>query len=107
MRYLGTLDENKWIEDELDGYDVTKFKSYQEQEDGLPNHRKIAVLYYFINNNPVVGLGAREAEDLSVIKLPNPVTELETSKTLQFTSGPMLDVMNHLSQESGALVTLE
>ena len=63
-----------WIEQELNGYDIKKFKSFGEQEKKLPENRKISLLYFHKNNNPVVGLTVEDAEILCITKLPNPVS---------------------------------
>jgi hypothetical protein len=100
-RYLGNLDENIWIENELNGYDVTQFSSYAEQEQKLPEHRKINLLYFYTNNNPVVGLSVEDAEQLCLSKIPNPVTDIETSDILTFTSGRGIEVMNYFCSQNG------
>jgi hypothetical protein len=99
-RYLAILDENKWIEEELNGYDVSKFKNYGEQDKGLPDYRRVAVIFYDIRNNPLVGMNTTLSEDLTVHKMPNPVSEFETSQVLTITGGPMLDIANHFCKEN-------
>lgn len=40
-RYLGTLEENLWIEEEISGYDVSKYKIYEKQRRAIPNYRTV------------------------------------------------------------------
>jgi len=99
-RYLAILEENKWIEEELTGYDISKYNTYGEQEKGLPEYRKVAVIFYNIRNNPLVGMSSSLTKDLTVHKLPNPVSEFESSQVLTITGGPMLDITNHFCREN-------
>jgi hypothetical protein len=99
-RYLGILEENMWIGNELNGYDITEFKSLKEQQEGLPEYRTTALVYYDLRNQPLVDMNIEQAELLGASKLPNAIAELETSKQLSLTSGPMLDLINHLTGRS-------
>ena len=97
---IGTLEENNWIDDELNGYDIMNFKSLKEQEEGLPEYRKADLVYYDLRNLPLIGMKTEQAELLGASKIPNPISELETSKQLTLTNGPMLDLINNLSRGS-------
>ena len=103
-RYLGTLEENLWIEEELSGYAVAKYKNYTEQTRAIPNYRTVNCIYYNRFNAPLIFLNAKTEENLSSFKIPNAITELETVEDLIITGGPMLDVVNKLNEDSGNVI---
>ena len=66
----------------------------------MPEYRTASLVYYDLRNQPLVGMNIEQAELLGASKLPNAIAELETSKQLSLTSGPMLDLINHLTGRS-------
>ena len=89
------------MEEELGGYDVTKFKSLKEQNLKLPEYRKVSLIYYTIGNQPLIGMNSKQSDVLAVSKMPNPITELEKSTQLTITAGPYIDLINTVIDASG------
>jgi hypothetical protein len=106
-RYLGNLEENTWIEQELNGYDISKFKKFVEQEKSLPDYREVSCIYYGQFNEPLIFSDSKTRETFSTFKLPNAITELETVKDLVIASGPLLDGTNKLLSESGGYLVVK
>lgn len=99
-KYLDTLEENSWIEQELNGYDLSGFSNFGGQENALPDYRKVNCVYYNQYNSPLIFPDSKTEETLSTFKIPNAITEIETVTNMIITGGPMIDGINKLNSRS-------
>lgn len=99
-RYLDNLEENLWIEQELNGYDTSKFKNLGEQDKALPDYRSVTCVYYNQFHQPLVFPKYEIGQMLSTFKIPNAITELETVKNLVITGSGLLEGVNRLNRKS-------
>jgi hypothetical protein len=104
-RYLGNLNQNMWIDEELNGYDTSKFKNFVEQEKEIPNYRNVTSIYFDQFNKRVVFDNLEFAEGISISKIPNAITELETASQLVISNSPSIDGLNKLLVGSGRVIT--
>lgn len=104
-RYLDNVNDSKWIEDELKGYDISKFKNYGEQNKLLPDYRSVPCIFYNQYGSPLLFLDSKTESMLTVFKTPNAITQLETVDDLVITGGPMIDLVNFANSKSPFRVT--
>jgi hypothetical protein len=102
-RYMGNLDENTWIDQELDGYDSKSM--YDKENKTIPKYRKVRCLFYYQNDILVRFQTSKQNEMYSTFNIPIGITELETIKDdMVITGGPILDVINQSNLKGQPLI---
>ena len=97
-RYLEILDENKWIDYELNGYDHLYGMNIEEVKKNIPKYRIASFTFYGADNRPIIMDNER-----SQILFNQPVfvgsVELENIGELTITSATWIDLFNDINSK--------
>lgn len=92
-RYLGISEENKWINDELDGY-REKWKTRGEELENIPTYRKGKLIFY-TGTNTISTLSYEEIKGFADQPITYSISEVEEFKEHYIVTGSAtIDLLN-------------
>lgn len=92
-RYLGVSEENKWIDDELEGY-AGKWKTHGEELKNFPSYRQGKLIFY-TGTNTISTLSYKETKNFAEHPIAYSISEVEEFKEHYIVTGSAtIDLLN-------------
>ena len=91
-KYLGIVDQNEWIDLELNGY-YNKNETVDELLEKIPNYRKGQLTFYTAEGLPCP-IPYRILQPYAKQPIGEPVSELEAGEVLYLVHDPIINILN-------------
>ncbi len=91
-KYLGIVDQNEWIDLELNGY-YDKNETVGELLEEIPNYRIVQLTFYTAEGRPCP-IPYQILQECAKRPIGEPVSELEESEVLNLVHDPIIDILN-------------
>ena len=92
------MDENKWIDYELNGYDHLKGRNTNEIKNILPQYRLGSFAFYGIDNQPII-MDTETSQIMFIQPIIVGSVEFENLHELTITSATWIDSFNNLQRQ--------